>query len=220
MDTAPAKSTTPASFAEIFARSPVIAVITVKDAAQSVPIARALIGGGIRTLEITLRTPVALEAIARIVQDVPEILVGAGTVLNPDQMRAAIDAGAAFTISPGTTSDLFAAGRASPVPYLPGIATASELMTGLDYGYQCFKLFPVMPMGGAALVRVLGLPFARVRFCVNGGVALDSSAELLREPNVHALGAAWLAPAEAQASEDWSKIESLARAAVAGLRKA
>jgi 2-dehydro-3-deoxyphosphogluconate aldolase/(4S)-4-hydroxy-2-oxoglutarate aldolase len=207
------------SFLEIFARSPVWAVVTLPDAAMAVPVARALLRGGVKTLEITLRTAAALECIRRIANEVPEILIGAGTVLNPADMRAAIEAGAEFTISPGTTPALFAAGRASPVPYLPGIATASELMLGLEHGYECFKIFPIMPMGGAAFARILGGPFARMRFCANGGVALESSAELLKEPNIIGIGAGWLTPPDALAAGDWGRIEALARAAIATLRK-
>jgi len=209
-----------ASFAEIFARSAVIAVVTLPDAALAIPVARALARGGVKTLEITLRTPAGLEAIRRIASGVPEILVGAGTVLRPDDMSAAIDAGAAFTISPGATPALLAAGRTASVPYLPGVGTASELMAGLDEGYDCFKLFPVMAMSGALLPRILGGPFPRVRFCCNGGVALMSSCELLAEPNVFAVGAGWLTPPEALAAENWEAIENLARAATKTLRKA
>jgi 2-dehydro-3-deoxyphosphogluconate aldolase/(4S)-4-hydroxy-2-oxoglutarate aldolase len=207
------------SFLEIFAASPVCAVVTLPDAAMAVPVARALNRGGVNALEITLRTAAALDSIRRIASEVPEILIGAGTVLSPSDMRAAIEAGAEFTISPGATPSLFAAGRASPVPYLPGIATASEIMLGLEHGYECFKIFPIMPMGGASLARTLGGPFARLRFCANGGVALDSSAALLKEPNIIGIGAVWLTPPDALAAKDWGRIESLARTAIETLRK-
>lgn len=208
-----------ARFTDIFARSAVVAVVTLPDAALAVPVAQALARGGVKTLEITLRTPAGLESIRRVANEVPEILVGAGTVLRPQDMADAIKAGAAFTISPGSSPALLAAGRESPVPYLPGVGTASELMAGLEQGYECFKLFPVMAMGHVLLPRILGGPFPRARFCCNGGVALKSSKELLDEPNVYAIGAGWLAPPEALAGHHFDTIEGLGRAAAQNLRK-
>lgn len=208
-----------ASFLEIFAASPICAVVTLPDEALAVPVAQALARGGIKTLEITLRTQAGIPSIRRIAREVPEILVGAGTVLKPDDMHAAIDAGAQFNISPGSTEALLAAGRASPVPFLPGVGTASELMVALDYGYDCFKIFPIIPMGGVQFARVLGGPFPKQKFCANGGVALESSAELLKEPNIVGVGAGWLTPPDALKDRDFARIETLARTAVEKLRK-
>jgi 2-dehydro-3-deoxyphosphogluconate aldolase / (4S)-4-hydroxy-2-oxoglutarate aldolase len=209
----------PLSFFEIFRRSPVVAVVTLSDAALAVPVAQALVRGGVKTMEITLRTDAGLVAIEKVAREVPEILVGAGTVLRTHDMSAAIGAGAKFTISPGSTPDLMVAGAKSGVPYLPGIGTASELMVAMEHGYDCFKVFPVMAMGGALLPRILGGPFPRAHFCANGGVSLETSSILLHEPNVHAVGAGWLTPADLLAKRDYTGIEVLARAASEGLRK-
>lgn len=209
-----------AGFLDIFAASPICAVVTLPDEALAVPVAQALARAGVKTLEITLRTAAGLPSIRRIAGEVPEILVGAGTVLKPDDMHAAIDAGARFNISPGSTGALLAAGRASGVPYLPGIGTASELMVALGYGYDCFKIFPIIPMGGVQFARILGGPFPKQKFCANGGVALDSSSELLKEPNIVGVGAGWLTPPDALKDRDFARIEALARTAVERLKKA
>ncbi|MFO1187321.1 MAG: bifunctional 4-hydroxy-2-oxoglutarate aldolase/2-dehydro-3-deoxy-phosphogluconate aldolase [Alphaproteobacteria bacterium] len=209
-----------ASFLDIFAVSPICAVVTLPDEALAAPVAQALARAGVKTLEITLRTAAGIPAIAKIAREVPEILVGAGTVLKPDDMHKAIDAGAKFNISPGATPDLLAAGRAASVPYLPGIGTASELMAALGHGYDCFKIFPIMPMGGVQFARVLGGPFPKLKFCANGGVTLESSAELLKEPNIVGVGAGWLTPPDALKDRDFARVEALARTAVAKLRKA
>ncbi len=207
------------SFLDIFAISPICAVVTLPDEALAVPVAQALARGGIKTLEITLRTQAGNPSIRKIAREVPDILVGAGTVLKTDDMAAAAEAGARFLISPGTTQALFAAGRDTGVPYLPGIGSASELMAGLDHGYDCFKIFPIMPMGGVQFARILGGPFPHTKFCANGGVALDSSAELLKEPNIVGVGAGWLTPPDALKDRDFARIEALARQAVERLRK-
>ena len=207
-----------ATFLDIFAASPICAVVTLPDAALAVPVAQALARAGVKTLEITLRTEAGIPAIRKIAREVPEILVGAGTVLKPGDMHSAIDAGARFIISPGATEALLAAGRASPVPYLPGVGTASELMVALDYGYDCFKIFPIIPMGGVQLARILGGPFPKQKFCANGGVALESSAELLKEPNIVGVGAVWLTPPDALRDRDFARIEAIACTAVEKLR--
>ncbi|HZF15072.1 MAG TPA: bifunctional 4-hydroxy-2-oxoglutarate aldolase/2-dehydro-3-deoxy-phosphogluconate aldolase [Steroidobacteraceae bacterium] len=195
-------------------RSPVIPVVTIEDATHAVDLARALERGGIRIVEITLRTPAGLAAIEAVARHVPEVVVGAGTVLSPADLSASAQAGAGFAISPGATRELLAAARASQIPYLPAIATASELMQGLDAGYQCFKFFPAAALGGAAALRALVAPFPKVLFCPTGGVSLDNAGDYLAIRNVPCVGGSWLAPAEALRAKDWRRIETLAREAV------
>jgi 2-dehydro-3-deoxyphosphogluconate aldolase/(4S)-4-hydroxy-2-oxoglutarate aldolase len=196
--------------------SPVMPVVTIDDAALAVDLARALVKGGIRVIEVTLRTESALRAIANIARDVPEICVGAGTVLNVSDLQAATKAGAAFAISPGATAELLAAGRSSAIPYLPAIATASELMTGLAAGYRHFKFFPAAVAGGVAALKALHGPFPDARFCPTGGVTPSNAGSYLELPNVLCVGGSWITPLDLQAARDWGQIESLARAALAG----
>lgn len=207
------------SFDGIFELSPVVAVVTLPDAGLAVPVAQALARGGVRTVEITLRTGAGLDSIRRITREVPEVLVGAGTVLTVRDMSAALEAGAKFNISPGSTPALLAAGQESGVPYLPGIGSASELMLAMDHGYACAKIFPIMALGGVLFPRILAGPFPKIRFCANGGLSLKVASELLREPNVHAVGATWMTPPEALAARDFATIEAGARQSVQSLRK-
>ena len=198
---------------EIMTLSPVIAVGTVSEAARAAPLAQALVKGGVRAIEITLRTPAALAAIEAAAQ-VEGAVVGAGTVLSIQDLRAATEAGAKFAVSPGSTPSLLEAARAAPIPLLPGVATASELMQGLELGYSNFKFFPAEAAGGAAVLKGLAGPFPQAKFCPTGGVTLDNAGDYLSLPNVVCVGGSWLAPDKLTAAGDWDAIEALARSAV------
>ena len=195
--------------------SPVMPVVTIQDAAVAADLARALVRGGIRVIEVTLRTPAGLRAIERIAAEVPEISVGAGTVLSITDLHAASRAGASFAISPGATPTLLAGAGAGPLPYIPAVATASELMAGVAAGYRFFKFFPATAAGGIPLLRALRAPFPEVRFCPTGGITQETARSFLELPNVLCVGGSWLAPSEALQSRDWSRIESLAAKAAA-----
>jgi 2-dehydro-3-deoxyphosphogluconate aldolase/(4S)-4-hydroxy-2-oxoglutarate aldolase len=195
--------------------APVMPVVTLGDAAVAADLARALLRGGIGVIEMTLRTPAALRAIEVIAREVPEITVGAGTVLSVADLNSAAAAGAAFAISPGTTAALLEAGATGPIPYLPAVATASELMTGLAAGYRCFKFFPAGAAGGIAMLNALGGPFPEARFCPTGGISQATVKSYLDLPNVLCAGGSWLTPADAMSKKDWSQIESLAARAAA-----
>jgi 2-dehydro-3-deoxyphosphogluconate aldolase/(4S)-4-hydroxy-2-oxoglutarate aldolase len=195
--------------------SPVMPVVTFTDPTVAVDVARALVRGGIRVIEVTLRTPVALRAIELIAKSVPEITVGAGTVLSVADLNASAEAGAAFAISPGTTDTLLQAGTSGPIPYLPAVATASELMAGLAAGYQCFKFFPAGCAGGISMLNAFGGPFPDARFCPTGGISQATVKSYLDLPNVLCAGGSWLTPAEAMSGKDWGLIESLAAKAAA-----
>ena len=194
--------------------SPVIPVVTIKRADDAVPLARALVAGGIRIIEVTLRTPAGAEAIKAIAAEVPELAVGAGTVLNRKDLDAAVSAGSRFLVSPGLTPDLIRAAQDTGLPYLPGAATAAELMMGLEGGIDCFKFFPAAPMGSAVLKSFAG-PFPNVQFCATGGVTLDNAAEFLSLSNVLCVGATWVVSDKAVEGGDWAQIEENARKASA-----
>ncbi|MBB5014748.1 bifunctional 4-hydroxy-2-oxoglutarate aldolase/2-dehydro-3-deoxy-phosphogluconate aldolase [Rehaibacterium terrae] len=198
----------------ILARAPVVPVYTPADAAEAVAVARALVRGGLPVIEITLRGAHALEAMRRVVREVPEAVVGAGTVLTPTQLQAVREAGAAFAVSPGATPALLAAARSADFPYLPAVATGSELMAGLEAGYRCFKLFPAVAIGGPALLRAFAGPFPQARFCPTGGITPQTAADYLALPNVVTLGGSWLTPARTLAAGDFAHVEALAREAV------
>jgi 2-dehydro-3-deoxyphosphogluconate aldolase/(4S)-4-hydroxy-2-oxoglutarate aldolase len=195
--------------------SPVMPVVTFTDPSVAVHVARALVRGGIRVIEVTLRTSVALHAIEFIAKSVPEITVGAGTVLSVADLKASAEAGAAFAISPGSTDVLLTAGTTSPIPYLPAIATASELMAGLAAGYHCFKFFPAGAAGGIPMLTSLAGPFPNALFCPTGGISQATVKSYLDVPNVLCAGGSWLTPAEAMSKKDWGHIESLAAKAAA-----
>ena len=199
--------------------SPVIPVLVIEEAAHAVPLARALAAGGVRALEVTLRTPAALDAIRAIARDVPEATVGAGTVLNARDLEAAAEGGARLIVSPGLTPQIAEAAIATRLPLLPGVATATEIMRGLDLGLTRFKFFPAETSGGAAAVAAFGGPFAAALFCPTGGISAANAGDYLALPNVACVGGSWLAPREAVRAGDWRRIEDLARAA-AGLRRA
>lgn len=200
---------------DILRRGPVLPVIVVDDAGAAVDLAAALLEGGIDVLEITLRSPAALAAIRRIADELPRALTGAGTVLNPDQLRAALDAGARFGISPGLTPALAEAAARSGHPFVPGVATASEAMAALDAGFTAHKLFPAAAAGGTALLRSLHGPLPQIAFCPTGGITPANARDYLALPNVACVGGSWLVPAEAVAARDWKRITALAAAAAA-----
>ena len=176
--------------------APVIPVLVVDDVANAVPIAEALVAGGLPVLEVTLRTPAALDVI-RAMARVPGAVVGAGTVLNPRDLGAALEAGARFIVSPGLTEPLARAACAAGVPFLPGVATAADIMRGLDLGLDRFKFFPAVAAGGLPALRALAAPFGQVRFCPTGGITQATAHEWLAHPLVACVGGSWLVPAGA-----------------------
>ncbi len=192
---------------------PVIPVLKIKNAADAVPLARALAKGGLRVIEITLRTKDALEAIRRIAGEVEEAVVGAGTILNPRQFDEAAAAGSKFIVSPGLTTQLISAADGSEVPLLPGTITPGEIMTALQAGIDFLKFFPAEQAGGTAFLRSLASPFAGVRFCPTGGISAMNAEEYLAVPNVVCVGGSWVAPDEMIREGKWDAIEALAREA-------
>ncbi|MBX3686377.1 MAG: bifunctional 4-hydroxy-2-oxoglutarate aldolase/2-dehydro-3-deoxy-phosphogluconate aldolase [Rhodocyclaceae bacterium] len=199
----------------VLAASPVMPVIVLEEVAHAVPLARALVAGGIRVLEVTLRTPVALECMRAIAAEVPEALLGAGTVLSAADLDAAAKAGAVFAISPGASPALLEAARNSPIPFLPAVMTPSDVITAMDAGFDTFKLFPAAQAGGMAMLKAMGGPFPQARFCPTGGIDAASAPAFLALPNVACVGGSWLCPAELVRAGDWDAITALARAAAA-----
>lgn len=200
---------------DVLALAPVLPVVVVDDAAQAEPLAGALLAGGIRTVEITLRTPAALDAIRAISRSVPDMVVGAGTVLGAADLDASIEAGARYALSPGATPKLLKAARKAAIPFIPGVATASEAMRGLALGYRCFKFFPAEQLGGAPAVKALAGPLAAARFCPTGSITPEKAPAYLALGNVLCVGGSWIAPADRIRSGDWAAIEALARRAAA-----
>jgi len=197
--------------------APVIPVIVLHDVAHAVPMARALVAGGIRMLEVTLRTPQALACMEAIARDVHEAVLGAGTVRSQADAQAAINAGARFAVSPGYTSALGQACRALGLPLLPGVATGSEIMQAQADGYQQLKFFPALQAGGLAMLKAWSGPFFDVDFCPTGGLTPENAPQFLALPNVRCVGGSWLVPADALAAGDWARITALA-AQAKGLR--
>jgi 2-dehydro-3-deoxyphosphogluconate aldolase / (4S)-4-hydroxy-2-oxoglutarate aldolase len=198
----------------------VIPVLTIERLADAVPLARALVAGGVRVLEVTLRTLVALPAAKAIMADVPEAVVGIGTILNADDLARAEDIGAQFGISPGATPELLRAAAASPLPFAPGIATASDLMQALAYGFGPVKFFPAEQSGGIKALRALAGPFPEMRFCPTGGIGEANAAAWLAEPNVVAVGGSWLCPAADIRSGNWDGITAMCERAMKSLKPA
>ena len=205
--------TPPFTALQVMQDSPVIPVIVLNDVAHAVPMARALVAGGIRMLEVTLRTSQALACIEAIAKEVSEAIVGAGTVRNAADAKAAANAGAKFAVSPGYTSSVGQACRDEGLSLLPGVATGSEIMMAQEDGYTELKFFPAMQAGGPAMLKAWGGPFFDVRFCPTGGVTAQNASEFLSLPNVACVGGSWLVPVEALANGDWARIEKLAREA-------
>jgi len=194
--------------------APVIPVLTIANVEDAIPIAEALVEGGLPVLEVTLRTANALKAIETIARAVPGANVGAGTIINPDDYQRAVDSGSSFIVSPGITPELLDYGITSDIPYLPGIQTVSEMMTAIQRGYQRFKFFPAEISGGTAALKALSGPFADIRFCPTGGIRAHTAADYLALPNVMCVGGTWLTPDELIANKDWAGILRLAQAAV------
>jgi 2-dehydro-3-deoxyphosphogluconate aldolase/(4S)-4-hydroxy-2-oxoglutarate aldolase len=205
----------PLTALDVMRDAPVIPVIVLDDVAQAVPLARALLAGGIRMLEVTLRTPVALACIESIARELPEAVVGAGTVRSAADAQAASIAGARFAVSPGYTHAVGQACRDRGLPLLPGVATGSEIMAAQQDGLSELKFFPAMQAGGLPMLKAWQGPFGDVRFCPTGGVNAANAAEFLALSNVACVGGSWLTPAEAIAAGDWSRITALASAAAA-----
>jgi 2-dehydro-3-deoxyphosphogluconate aldolase/(4S)-4-hydroxy-2-oxoglutarate aldolase len=204
---------------QVMQDAPVIPVIVLQKVEHAVPMARALVAGGIRMLEVTLRTPVALACMEAIAREVPEAVIGAGTVRSASDAQASSLAGARFAVSPGYTHAVGRACHDLGLPLLPGVATGSEIMAAQEDGYTALKFFPAMQAGGIAMLKAWSGPFGDVKFCPTGGVTPQNAPELLALLNVACVGGSWLVPADALARGDWARIEALAREAVA-LRRA
>lgn len=199
----------------LFEQGPVVPVIVIKDLADAVPMAKALLAGGIKVLEVTLRTPVALDAIRLLSTEVPDAIVGAGTVTTAAQLQQVVEAGARFAISPGLTRELLQAGKDAAIPLIPGIASISELMEGTGLGYTHFKFFPAEAAGGVKTLKSIHGPFSDIRFCPTGGINEKNFKDYLALPNVKCVGGSWIVPDDAVAAKDWQRITSLCQAAVA-----
>ncbi|MBO8198852.1 bifunctional 4-hydroxy-2-oxoglutarate aldolase/2-dehydro-3-deoxy-phosphogluconate aldolase [Streptomyces smyrnaeus] len=200
----------PSASPSVLDLAPVIPVVVLEDATDAVPLARALVGGGLPAIEVTLRTEAAPEAIRAIADAVPEAVVGAGTVLDAESVRTAVAAGARFLVSPGWTDTLLEAMRASGVPFLPGVSTTSEVVALLERGVTQMKFFPAEAAGGTAYLKSLASPLPRARFCPTGGVTAANAAGYLELPNVACVGGTWMLPQDALAAKDWDRVQALA----------
>ncbi|MEU3752211.1 bifunctional 4-hydroxy-2-oxoglutarate aldolase/2-dehydro-3-deoxy-phosphogluconate aldolase [Streptomyces olivoreticuli] len=198
---------------DVLSLAPVLPVVVLDDADDAVPLARALVAGGLRAIEVTLRTGGALDAIRAVAAEVPEAVVGAGTVLTPGQAEAATAAGARFLVSPGWTERLLRAARGAGVPFLPGVSTASEVMELLERGVREMKFFPAEAAGGTAFLKSLAGPLPAARFCPTGGIGPETARDYLALPNVGCVGGTWMLPADALADRDWARVTELARGA-------
>ncbi|MEU6907996.1 bifunctional 4-hydroxy-2-oxoglutarate aldolase/2-dehydro-3-deoxy-phosphogluconate aldolase [Streptomyces coeruleorubidus] len=201
--------------ASVLDLAPVVPVVVVEDAGDAVPLARALVAGGLPAIEVTLRTPAAVEAIRKIAGQVPEAVVGAGTVISPGQVTEVVAAGARFVVSPGWTDVLLAAMRGSGVPFLPGVSTTSEVVALLERGVREMKFFPAEAAGGTAYLKSLSGPLPQARFCPTGGIGPASAADYLALSNVACVGGSWMLPQDAVSARDWGRVEALAREAAA-----
>jgi len=197
--------------AEILSMVPVIPVMVIQKHEQAVPLARALVAGGVKVLEITLRTAAAVDAIAAICRDVPDAVVGAGTVTTPEDLNTVAGAGAVFAISPGLTPELLEAANNGSIALIPGISTISELMTGMSKGYNHFKFFPAEASGGIKMLKAIAGPFPKVAFCPTGGISQANYRDYLELANVSCVGGSWIVPGEAVDQRDWERITALAR---------
>lgn len=204
--------------ADVFSRSPVVPVMVINKIEHAIPLAKALVAGGISVLEVTLRTPCALEAISLIAKEVPEALVGAGTILNEQQLNQAIEAGSQFIITPGATTTLLQAAMKGKVPLIPGVASISEVMAGMEQGYTHFKFFPAESSGGVGALKSFAGPLSSIRFCPTGGINTANYQNYLALPNVDCIGGSWIAPTDAMEAGDWDRITQLCKEAVAGAK--
>ncbi|QWF77644.1 bifunctional 4-hydroxy-2-oxoglutarate aldolase/2-dehydro-3-deoxy-phosphogluconate aldolase [Amycolatopsis sp. CA-230715] len=200
---------------DLLALSPVMPVVVVDDAADAVPLAKALLAGGVEVIELTLRTPAALAAIERVAAEVPGITVGAGTVTTPGQAKQAADAGAAFLVTPGCTDSVLDAAFGTGLPFLPGASTVSEAMRLSERGLSALKFFPAEASGGVDYLKSIAGPLPSLRFCPTGGITPESAPRYLALPNVGCVGGSWLTPKDAVAAKDFARIETLAREAAA-----
>lgn len=198
---------------DIMRASPVIPVIAIDNIEHAVPLARALVAGGIRVLEVTLRTAHGLPAIRAMVEQVPDAIVGVGTLTQPEEFASARDAGAVFGVSPGLTAALVSGAKSSGLPLLPGVMTPSEVMAAREAGFRQLKLFPAVPAGGIGMLNAIAGPLPDVTFCPTGGVSQDSAAQFLACKNVACVGGSWLTPKDAMQAGDWTRITALAAAA-------
>jgi len=198
---------------DVMQTGPVIPVIVIDRLADAVPLARALVAGGVRVLELTLRTSLALAAIERVAAEVEGAIVGAGTITRPEDIASVLRAGSVFGVSPGLTAELAEAARAAGLPMLPGVMTPSDVIAARAAGFTELKLFPAQQAGGIGMLKALGGPFPDVRFCPTGGITAATAAEFLAQPNVVCVGGSWLTPPDAVAAGDWNRITALARAA-------
>lgn len=205
---------------QIMRAGPVIAVIVIDRLQDAVPLARALVAGGVRVLELTLRTPVALQALSAIAHEVEGAIVGVGTLTRAHDFEPSIKAGARFGVSPGLTPELVAAARDSGLPLLPGVMTPSEVIAARAAGFTEMKLFPAQQAGGIGMLKALGGPFPDVSFCPTGGISADTAGSFLALPNVACVGGSWLTPQDALAAGDWPRITALARGTAALRRPA
>ncbi len=203
----------PVDIRQILQLSPVIPVIAIEEMAHAVPLARALVAGGICVLEVTLRTEHGLSAIRAISQQVPGAIVGVGTLTKPEEFTAASDAGAVFGVSPGLTPALIEAARQTRLPLLPGVMTPSEVMTAREAGFHTLKLFPAMQAGGVGMLNAIAGPMPDVTFCPTGGISQENAAQFLACKNVVCVGGSWLTPKAAVLAGDWERIKALAMAA-------
>ena len=199
----------------LLAGNPVIPVITLNRVEDAVPLAQALIAGGLKVLEVTLRTEAAVEGIRQIVKHVPEAIVGTGTVCTEQQLKLSEDLGCQFMISPGATDGLLRAAASASIPFLPGISTVSELMRCMEYGHRNFKFFPAEAAGGAPVMKAMAGPFPNIKFCPTGGIGLGNALDYLTLPNVMCVGGSWIAKPKDIREKRWAEIEQLAREAAA-----
>ncbi|STY30685.1 2-deydro-3-deoxyphosphogluconate aldolase/4-hydroxy-2-oxoglutarate aldolase [Legionella wadsworthii] len=197
----------------VYSTSPVIPVVVIKEIEHTIPLATALFAGGIHVIEVTLRTPVALDALKLLVETFPEALIGVGTVITPEQLKKVSDLGAKFALSPGKTQALLNAGLTSKIALIPGISSVSELMEGLTLGYTHFKFFPAAVSGGVNMLRAMYGPFPQARFCPTGGINESNFSEYLALPNVSCVGGSWIVPEEAIKKGNWSLITDLSLSA-------
>ena len=200
---------------ELFAMGPIVPVLVINKVADALPIAEALLAANIKVLEVTLRTPAALDVISIIAKELPEAVVGSGTVTNRQQLQQSVDAGAKFAISPGLTTDLLQAGNEGEIALIPGISSISDLMDASDLGYDHLKFFPAEASGGVNAIKSIGGPFPDITFCPTGGINLKNIRDYLALPNVACCGGSWLVPNSAVENKNWSEITKLSNEALA-----
>ncbi|OUR84727.1 keto-deoxy-phosphogluconate aldolase [Colwellia psychrerythraea] len=203
---------------ELFNMGPIVPVLVINNVEEALPIAEALLTAGIKVLEVTLRTSAALDVISAIAKELPEAIVGSGTVTNRQQLQQSYDAGAKFAISPGLTKDLLQAGNEGNIALIPGISSISELMDGADYGYDHLKFFPAEASGGVNAIKSIGGPFPDIRFCPTGGINLNNVRDYLALPNVVCCGGSWLVSNEIVQNKNWTAITTLANQALAHVK--